>query len=148
MTSLSAKDARVIIPSRSLFLLSDNNLKRKQNVKFIGCVAWGWGVVLGPPILKHDCCTTIGNIGEGGGKVAPNPLLPPMGFSVVHRRAPSDPLAKATGVNGPIQGHLPLGPRLATVRADPLDIAQLYAMSMFQFSSLTGRTKGLRGGRA
>ena len=54
MTSLSAKDARVIIPSRSLFLLSDNNLKRKQNVKFIGCVAWGWGVVLGPPIPGRD----------------------------------------------------------------------------------------------
>ena len=56
--------------------------------------------------------------------MAPNPLLPPIGVSVVHRRAPSDPLAKATGVNGPIQGHLPLGPRLATVRADPLDYPQ------------------------
>ena len=49
MTSLSAKDARVIIPSRLSFSLSDISLKQSKNVKFYRLRGLGMGGGVGPP---------------------------------------------------------------------------------------------------
>ena len=71
----------------------------------------------------------------GGGKqvaaYSPHPplsnasLLPVwQGLGPVDRTPPLDPLTEPTGIDGPIQGHLPLGTCLAAVWALPLNYPQ------------------------